>query len=92
MTEAPTGLQSDGSANGEPDFNGAQLQAVSIDPVTLTQGVNGSGQLTLTWANYGTLMTSSNLATGSWTPVAGAVSPFTISPTNAAGFYRVQIH
>ena len=90
ITETPIGLQSDSTPNGEPDFNGAQLQAVSLDPVTITPAYSG-GNLTLSWANYGTLLGATNLA-GPWVPVTGAVSPFQVSTTNAAAFYRVKIH
>jgi hypothetical protein len=90
--ETPIGLQSDGvTPNTEPDFNGAQLQAVSLDPVNITSTVSGSA-LTLNWANYGTLMSATNLA-GPWAPVTGAVSPFVVSTTNAvAEFFSVKIH
>ena len=91
ITETPIGLQSDGvTPNTEPDFNGAQVQAVSLDPVTITPAYSG-GNLTLSWANYGTLLSATNLA-GPWVPVTGAVSPFQAGTTNAAKFFRVQIH
>jgi hypothetical protein len=91
INEAPIGLQADGvTPNTEPDFNGAQLQAVSLDPVTITP-VLSAGNLTLSWANYGTLMSATNIA-GPWAPVSGAVSPIQVNPTNAAKFFRVQIH
>ena len=91
INETGIGLQSDGvTPNTEPDFNGAQLQAVSLDPVRITSTVSG-GALTLNWANYGTLLSATNLA-GPWVPVAGGMSPFVISTTNAAEFFRVKIH
>jgi hypothetical protein len=91
ITETPIGLQSDGvTPNAETDFNGAQIQAVSLDPVTITPAYSG-GNLTLSWANYGTLLSATNLA-GPWMPVTGAVTPFQVSTTNAAAFYRVKIH
>jgi len=91
INETPIGLQSDGvTPNAEPDFNGAQLQAVSLDPVSLASTVSGSG-LTLEWANYGTLLSATNLA-GPWEPEAGAISPYVVSPTNAIKFFRVKIH
>lgn len=75
----------------ETDFNGAQLQAVSLDPVRLSTAASGSS-LTLSWANYGTLLNATNLA-GPWMPVAGAISPFTVTTTNTAPqFFRVKIH
>lgn len=89
IEETPIGLQDDLSPNMEPDFNGIQLQAVSLDPVTVTSSYGG-GILTLSWANYGTLLSATNLA-GPWVPVTGAVSPFPVSTTNAATFFRVTI-
>jgi hypothetical protein len=91
INETAIGLQSDGvTPNTEPDFNGAQLQAVSLDPVSLASTVSGSG-LTLNWANYGTLLSATNLA-GPWGPEPGAISPYVVSPTNATKFFRVKIH
>jgi hypothetical protein len=91
INETAIGLQSDGvTPNTEPDFNGAQLQAVSLDPVNLASTVSGSG-LTLNWANYGTLLSATNLA-GPWGPELGAISPYVVSPTNATKFFRVKIH
>jgi hypothetical protein len=76
INETPIGLQADGvTPNTEPDFNGVQLQAVSLDPVTIAPVFNG-GNLTLSWGNYGTLLSTTNLAAGPWVPVTGAVSPF----------------
>jgi len=90
VTETPIGTNSGSTPNTEPDFNGAQLQAVSLDPVTITPVIIG-GNLMLSWANYGTLMSATNLA-GPWVPVTGAVSPFQASPTNAAEFFRIKLH
>jgi hypothetical protein len=92
VTETPIGLQSDGATpNAEPDFNGAQIQAVSLDPVTITTAVNGHA-LTLNWANYGSLLSATNLG-GPWLPVIGAVSPYAVGTTNAAmEFFRIKIH
>ena len=90
IDETPIGLQDDLSPNMEPDFNGIQLQAVSLDPVTITPTYSG-GNLTLNWANYGSLLSATNVS-GPWVPVTGAVSPFQVSTTNAATFFRVQIH
>jgi hypothetical protein len=92
INETPIGLQADGvTPNTEPDFNGVQLQAVSLDPVTIAPVFNG-GNLTLSWGNYGTLLSTTNLAAGPWVPVTGAVSPFQVNPTNASRFFRVEIH
>ena len=89
IEETPIGLQDDLSPNTEPDFNGLQLQAISLDPVTVTSSYSG-GILTLSWANYGTLLSATNLA-GPWAPVPGALSPFPVSTTNAAMFFRITI-
>jgi hypothetical protein len=76
----------------EWDLNGVQLQAVSLDPVKITPVFDrGSGNLSLSWANYGTLLSATNLA-GPWVAETGAVSPVQVSPTNAAKFFRVKIH
>jgi hypothetical protein len=77
----------------EWDFNGVQLQAVNLAPVVITTALGGSGSsqnLTLTWANYGTLMSATNLA-GPWVPVTGAISPFVVSTTNTAEFFSVKL-
>ena len=79
--------------NGEADFNGVQLQLVSLDvpqpPVTLNAAPSGSS-LTLTWPQ-GILETATNLL-GTWTPVY-TPSPATmpIVPTNSSQFYRVKV-
>jgi len=86
-----------GVAPGDPTsstqtaFNGAQLQAVSLSPtpVTLTTFASTNG-LTLNWANYGALLSATNVA-GPWTVVSGATSPFVVNPTNAANFFRVLV-
>jgi hypothetical protein len=91
IQEEPIGLLSDSSPNMEPDFNGVQIQAVTLDPVSLSTTSDGIN-LTLTWANYGTLLSSTNPA-GPWAPEAGAMSPFQIPQTNSPGkFFRVKIH
>jgi hypothetical protein len=92
IDETPIGLQSDSTPNGEPDFNGVQIQAVSLNTVVLSQTYSGGsgGTLTLSWPS-GTLVSTTNLVTGPWVPVAGAVSPFQVSATNNATFFRVKI-
>jgi hypothetical protein len=88
LEETPIGMNGE-NPNTEPDFNGVQIQAVSLDPVTVTSSYS-DGTLTLSWANYGTLLSATNV-TGPWVPVAGAVSPFPVSTTNPATFFRVTI-
>lgn len=91
IDDEPTGLQSDSTANPDADFNGLQIQAVSIDTVVLTNTYSGGshGTLTLSWPS-GTLVSATNVA-GPWVPVAGAVSPFQAGATNSATFFRVKL-
>ena len=46
------------------------------------------GQVTITWTS-GTLL-SSPTVTGTYNPVAGATSPFKLSPTGTAAFYQLK--
>ena len=89
VTETPIGTNPDSTPNMEPDFNGVQLQAVSLDPVTITPVFSG-GNLTLSWGNYGTLMSSTNVA-GPWAPMTSNASPVQINPTNSARFFRIML-
>ena len=79
-----------GGGSTEADFNGAQIQLVSLDAVALTNIVSGSN-MTLTWPGTGTLQTSTNLL-GPWIPI-NAPSPVTVpvATTNSAQFYRVKV-
>jgi hypothetical protein len=65
---------------GSPAFSG---------PIAITSGPSGS-QLVLTWP-YGMLLQATNVA-GPWTPVAGAVSPYTnlINMTAPNMFYKLS--
>ncbi|HZV36228.1 MAG TPA: LamG domain-containing protein, partial [Verrucomicrobiae bacterium] len=49
-----------------------------------------NGQLQLTWPQ-GTLQSSSQV-NGSWSNVNGATSPYSVTPTGPAQFYRVKVH
>lgn len=57
-------------------------------PVTMTIQFSAN-QVTMTWSN-GTLQTSP-LVTGPYTNVPSAASPYTLSPTEAARFFRVKV-
>jgi len=77
--------------NGEADFNGVQLQLVSLDPplvFNVTNSWNGS-QMTLSWPSGGTLLESTNI-TGPWTTNVNA-SPYTFTPVGPLKFFRVRI-
>jgi hypothetical protein len=80
--------------NTEADMNGAQLQLVSYDvpaPIVTVSGdyAGANRNLALSWPE-GILQTATNLA-GPWTPVY-APSPITMTTTNRAQFYRVEVH
>lgn len=76
-----------------------QIDAVSIYDRSLTQSeltalyfaATGGGLkiagLNITW-NLGTLVEAASL-NGPWTPVSGATSPYTVSPTDPMKFYRL---
>jgi hypothetical protein len=68
---------------------GRSFDTVGPAEVTITVTRTASG-VQLSWPN-GTLVQSSAL-TGIWKAVPGATAPsYTVSPTNAAMFYRVQV-
>jgi hypothetical protein len=48
----------------------------------------GAGKLTITWT-AGTLVSCATV-NGTYTPVTGATSPYTVSATGKSMFYRVQ--
>jgi len=48
------------------------------------------GSLTLTWSQ-GTLLQATNLA-GPWTTNTTAGSPYTVAPTNAQMFFKIDVH
>jgi PKD repeat protein len=60
----------------------------NIGPVTIAIAVSGT-QVQLTWPS-GTLQTAV-LATGPYTNIAGAASPYKVAPSEAARFFRVQV-
>ena len=88
-------VRSDGSfvlvndtANGGP----AAFQlgtAPSAPHPTLTIARAPGGQVTLTWGNTGTLQVASQ-ASGPYTSLLGAVSPYTTTASGAA-YYRVIV-
>ncbi len=62
---------------------------VAVFNPQLKIGFNAAGKVTLTWAT-GTLVSSPTVK-GTYTPVAGASSPWVVSPpTGQATFYRVK--
>jgi len=63
--------------------NGHQLSQVQVGLQQVGAGWN------LSWPQ-GTLFQATNL-TGPWSAITNAAAPFTVTPTNAAGFYRVLL-
>lgn len=65
------------------------LSAV-VTPPTLGLAPSGGGNLTLTWSPGSMLLQATNLL-GPWTTNGAAISPYTVSPTNAQSFFRVKV-
>jgi hypothetical protein len=63
--------------------NGHQLQQAQVGMQIAGTGLN------LNWPQ-GTLLQSTNL-TGPWSAITNAASPFAVTPTNAAGYFRVLL-
>ena len=72
-------------------LSGTEVNALYLGvPATATVSiVNNGSNVTVTWPG-GTLQQATNLI-GSWSTVTGATSPYTVSSTNAAKFYRVLL-
>jgi hypothetical protein len=62
---------------------GGQTPSVTLT-VTKTES-----NVTLTWSN-GTLLEADEI-NGTWTPVSGATSPYTLAPSDAKKFFRVLV-
>jgi hypothetical protein len=81
---------------GEGDFNGVQLQYVSsgaVSGVLLSIQWSGSN-LMLTWptpADTTPILLQATNVQGPYTPVSGAMSPYTVPLTAAQRFYRLQV-
>jgi hypothetical protein len=88
-TPSTTAYLGGGNVAGESDFNGISIQLISpFHDLAVTQtGTNA----TLTWQG-GILVSAPVLGGGTWTPVAGAVSPYLVPsvPSGGAVFYRLQ--
>jgi fibronectin-binding autotransporter adhesin len=77
-----------GAQTGLNISGGELFLTVGSQTFYLTNKINGS-TITLSWPGGGQLLQTTNLTTP-WVTNIGAVSPFTVSPTNAQMFYRVQ--
>ncbi len=65
----------------------SQLSFGGSAPVTLLLAPLPNHQLQLSWP-LGSLQSATNLS-GPWSAVAGATSPYTVTPTGAQQFYRI---
>ncbi|MGA2853886.1 MAG: LamG-like jellyroll fold domain-containing protein, partial [Verrucomicrobiota bacterium] len=88
------GVQIYDTALSADQVNASLVSPVTVPPtfsgpIAITSGPSGS-QLVLKWP-YGTLLQATNVA-GPWTPVAGAVSPYTnlINMTAPNMFYKLS--
>lgn len=68
-------------------YNATNIAVVT--PGTMAISDLGNGQVQLQWGFSGTLQSATN-ATGPYTDEAGAVSPYTVTTTNAQQFYRIR--
>ena len=83
-----TGINNRGNLVGwfvANDFNGTQYSFVAFPSQALTLTPIGGGQLTVTWS--GTLLETTNLASGIWTTNTHA-SPYTFTPSGQQKFFR----
>ena len=78
-------------ANGG-DINYLMLCKAGCDEIKFSR--DGNGNLVLTWGSAGALQCRTSLtADSSWQNVAGATSPYTITPGGANGptrYYRIN--
>jgi hypothetical protein len=49
-----------------------------------------SGKVEISWTGAGTLEAKDSLSSGAWSPVTGAASPYSISPSAKQQFYRLS--
>jgi hypothetical protein len=66
-------------------------------PAPLTQPTPGpltvalqSGSVVISWTGGGTLQTAPAIFGSTWTDLSAATSPYTVTPTSGAGFYRLR--
>ena len=81
------GVFTNGQCTVAVPLTSAAIVQIQAMPMLTIQGV-GSGQLQLQW-NFGNLQSATNVS-GPYTDMAGAVSPFTFTPTNPQQFFRVR--
>ncbi len=62
---------------------------VSPSPIPVDFQVTG-GALVLSWTNAAFSLQSASIVTGIYNTVSGAVSPYTVPPTNSQQFFRLQ--
>lgn len=52
---------------------------------------NPNGSITISWSGSAVLQSTSSLTAPTWTPVAGAASPYTITTPAGSAFYRLAV-
>jgi hypothetical protein len=76
--------------SSNPSFNptgiGPAESSAILLPVTVT---HAGGSLSIIWSGA-SILQSANVVTGPWTDVAGATSPYVVTPTGLQKFYRVR--
>jgi hypothetical protein len=78
------------SADGAKMFLNAVKYMIG-SPAAKIEGIvrNPNGSLTISWTGGGTLQSKTSLSSPTWTPVAGAGSPYTVTPSGISMFYRL---
>lgn len=86
------GIRSAGAALAADSFEISRLlvEVVSAAPTPAPLNISASGSnVTLTWTNSAFTLQAAPNVTGTYTNVAGAVSPYTVPASGAARFFRL---
>lgn len=71
------------------DFDYFLLVPTAAGEIRASIARNANGTLTISWTGGGALQ-AAPAVTGPWSDVAGAASPYTVTPTGTAQFYRIR--
>ena len=83
------GVDTGGGTNGAGVVFSLSLGGTTPPP-TLLNIQFSSGAVVLTWSNSSVVLQASSNLTGGFTTVPGAANPYTVTPTNAQQFFRLQ--
>ena len=75
-------------ASGGVIFTFAKLSPLNPGPLHVR---TVSGKVEITWTGAGVLEAKDSLGTGTWAPVTGAASPYSVSPTGKQQFFRLSL-